>query len=128
MSTTAKQKGNRLEYEVAKFYQRKLDKDARRMPCSGALDNNKGDILKRFWDGWSDECKSRKSIAIYEWWNQTVTQAQGQKPVLFIKGNNRPILTVIKIEDYFDMREELQDWRNMSEELSSPAWNTKDKE
>jgi len=125
MSTSAKQKGNRLEYEVAKFYQRKLDKDARRMPCSGALDNNKGDILKRIQDGWSDECKSRKSIAIYDWWEQTIRQAKEDKPVLFIKGNNKPILVVIKIEDYFDMREELLDWRLMSEEINSPAWKTR---
>jgi len=124
MSSSAKQKGNRLEYEVAKFYQRKLDKDARRMPCSGALDNNKGDILKRIWDGWSDECKSREKIAIYDWWEQTVRQANSDKPVLFIKGNNKPILAVIRIEDYFDMREEILDWRNMSLEISNPAWKS----
>jgi len=112
MPSPSKIKGNSLEAKVAQFYQRKLDKDARRMPCSGALDNNKGDILKRIWDGWSDECKSREKIAIYEWWEQTVRQAPNQRPVLFIKANNKPILAIVRIEDYFDMREELIDWRN----------------
>lgn len=82
------------------------------MPCSGAMDYYKGDILKSRYDGWSDECKSREKIAIYEWWEQTVRQANQDKPVLFIKANNKPILAVIRIEDYFDMREELEDWNN----------------
>lgn len=125
MATAAKQKGNRLEREVSKFYQRKLDVDARRMPTSGALDNYKSDILKKIKDGWSDECKSRAKIAVYEWWSQTVKQAKEDKPVLFIKANNKPILAVIRIEDYFDMREELIDWRNLSEEINSPGWKAK---
>ena len=107
-----KQKGNRLEYKIAQFYQRKLDKDARRMPTSGALDNYKSDILKRIYDGWSDECKSREKIAIYDWWEQAVRQAGINKPVLHIKANHKPILTVMSVEDYFELREELQDWRN----------------
>jgi hypothetical protein len=108
----AKQKGNRLEYQVAQFYQRKLDKDARRMPTSGALSNFKSDILKRIYDGWSDECKSRAKIAVYDWWEKTVRQSGSAKPVLHIKANNKEILTIIRASDYFDMREELQDWRN----------------
>ena len=112
---TKKQKGNRLEYEVAKFYNRKLDPQARRMPMSGACDGFKGDILKRFYDGWSDECKSRDKMKVYDWWQQAVNQAGIHKPVLFIKANNKPILAIIRIEDYFDMREELEDWRNKSQ-------------
>jgi Holliday junction resolvase len=113
MSSLSKQKGNRLEYEVAKFYQRKLDKDARRMPTSGALSNYKSDILKRLKDDWVDECKSRAKMSIYDLWKQAQDQAgEFKKPVLYIKANNKPILAVIRIEDYFDMREELEDYRN----------------
>jgi len=108
---SAKQKGNRLEYEVAKYYNRKLDKFAKRMPCSGAMDDFKGDILKSHWDGWKEECKSRAKMSIYDFWDQTVRQCTTEKPVLFIKANNKPILAVIRIQDYFDMREELEDWR-----------------
>ena len=112
---TPKQKGNRLEYEIAKYYNRKLDPYAKRMPMSGALQDFKADILKRHYDGWVDECKSREKIAIYKWWEQAVCQANGKKPVLFIKANHRPILAVISVEDYFDMREELWDWNNPEE-------------
>jgi hypothetical protein len=112
MPSPSKQKGNRLEYQVAQFYARKLDPFTRRMPTSGACENFKADILKRFYDGWSDECKSRAKIAVYDWWDQTVRGAGQAKPVLHIKANHKPILTIIRIEDYFDMREELADWRN----------------
>ena len=117
---SAKTKGNRLENIIAKFYQRKLDPDAKRMPTSGALEGFKGDILKRFRDGWIDECKSRKHIAIYDWWKQTEDQAgEFNKPVLHIKADHKPILTIMRAEDYFDMREELEDWRNMKDNLES---------
>lgn len=114
---TSKQKGNKLERIIATFYARKLDKDARRMPTSGAIDSFKGDILKRIYDGWSDECKSRERIVIYEWWDQAVAQAGNQKPALHVKANHRDPLTVIATKDYFDMREELQDWREKKVEL-----------
>lgn len=118
--THAKQKGNRLESEIAKLYQRQLDKDARRMPMSGAADGFKGDILKRFRDGWVDECKSRKSIAIYDFWKQAVEQCgQCDKPVLHIKADNKEILSVIRVKDYFDMREELEDYRNQADNIKS---------
>lgn len=109
---SAKQKGNKLEYEIAKLYNRKLDPFARRMPTSGAVENFKADILKRFYDGWVDECKSRAKIAIYDFWRQAVRQAGIDKPVLHIKANNEEILTVIRAKDYFDIREELKDWRD----------------
>ena len=113
---SAKQKGNRLEAYIAKMYNRKLDPHARRMPMSGAVAGFKADILKRFYDGWKDECKSRASITIYKWWEQTTSQCQGrEKPVLHIKADHREVLTVIRTEDYFDMREELKDWQDQEE-------------
>ena len=114
MVKSPKQKGNRLEYEISKLYNRKLDPFARRMPLSGAAKDFKGDILKRFYDGWSDECKSREKMKVYDWWNQTVMQAGQAKPVLFLKANNKEILAVIKATDYFDLREELEDYKKSS--------------
>jgi len=122
----AKLKGNRLESFIAKLYQRKLDKDARRMPMSGAADGFKGDILKRFRDGWVDECKSRKKIAIYDWWQQAIEQCgEFDKPVLHIKADNKPVLTVIRAEDYFDLREELYDYIEQFDNIESEV-NEKD--
>jgi len=113
MATSSKKKGNRLEYEIAKLYNRKLDPQAKRMPTSGAVEGFKSDILKRFYDGWKDECKSRKKMAIYDFWEQTVRQCNGlEKPVLHIKADYKEILTVIRATDYFELREELKDWRD----------------
>jgi len=113
MELTAKQKGNRLENIVSKFYRRKLDPDTKRMPRSGALSHARADVLKRFHDGWSDECKYREKMSIYEFWNQAQDQAGTQKPVLFIQAEFKPVLAVIRIEDYFDLREELEDWKKL---------------
>ena len=117
---SAKAKGNKLETIVANFYARKLDSDAKRMPRSGAVEGFKADVLKRFYDGWKDECKWRKKMAIYDFWQQAQEQgSSNDKPVLHIKADNKPVLVVIRIEDYFDMREELQDWRNQSDDIKS---------
>jgi len=107
-----KQKGNRYEQVIAKMYQRKLDKFAKRMPTSGAMEYYKADILKSKYDGWHDECKHQEKISIYKWWEQAKAGCGMSKPVLHFRSNHKDSLTVIRTEDYFDMREELQDWRN----------------
>jgi len=120
MTTPNKQKGNKLEYKIASLYNRKLDPQAKRMPTSGAIEGFKGDILKKIYDGWIDECKYRKKMAIYDFWKQTQDQAGDiNKPVLHINCPHQPLLTVIRAEDYFDMREELEDWRKIEDNLKS---------
>lgn len=120
---SAKQKGNKLESYIAKMYQRKLDPQAKRMPRSGAVEGFKADILKRFVDNWSDECKWQEpdkrvntgSLPIWKWWEQTVNQCSPlEKPVLHVYSNYKEHLTIIRTSDYFDMREELEDWRNQN--------------
>ena len=113
---SAKQKGNKLETIIANFYARKLDPFAKRMPRSGAVEGFKADVLKRFYDSWKDECKARKRFSIYDLFNQAVSQCSGiEKPVLHIKGDYKEPLTVIYTKDYFDMREEIHDWRKQNE-------------
>lgn len=106
-----KAKGNRLEYKVAELYRRyDIDKKATRMPMSGAMANFKGDIHKPNDYEWVDECKNQEKVSLWKWWNQTISQAKGmQKPVLHIGGNYRPILTVMRIEDYMDLRKTIKD-------------------
>ena len=53
-----KQKGQRLEREIAKLYRRKLFPKAQRMPMSGAMQFHKGDIFKGVYDEYVDECKN----------------------------------------------------------------------
>jgi hypothetical protein len=106
-SASKKAKGSRLEREIAGMYRHhKIDKDAKRMPLSGAFDGLKGDIFKPNDKAWVDECKNQEKVKLWEFWEQASVQAKGlQKPVLHISGNYRPILTVMKIDDYFHLRQ-----------------------
>lgn len=100
-----KAKGNRAERRVAELYRRyDIDPKATRMPMSGAMSHFKGDIWKPNDYQYCDEVKCQEKVKLWEWWNQAVDQAVNRTPVLHITGNHRPILTVMRIEDYMDMR------------------------
>jgi len=116
MATTPKSKkakGNRAEMKVAELYRRyKLFPKAQRMPMSGAMTFHKSDIFKGEADDWSDEVKNQEKVQLWAWWQQAETQAgQFQKPILHITGNYRPMLSVMRIEDYMDLRAELKELR-----------------
>lgn len=100
-----KSKGNRAERKVAELYRRyEIDKKATRMPMSGAMTHFKGDILKPDDYLYCDEVKNQEKVKLWEWWNQAKEQAGNRTPVLHITGNHRPILTVITIEEYMNLR------------------------
>lgn len=111
---TARQKGRRLEKEIAHMYrQYGIDPTAEPMPMSGAMANHKGDILKKHDHEFVDECKNQEKTQIWAWWKQTASQARGlEKPVLYIKKNyETEPLAIIKASDFFDMRAELMQLR-----------------
>lgn len=75
---------------------------------SGAMSNHKGDIWKPNDYGYVDECKNSERVQLWEWWTQAASQAQGlQIPILHISRNNSPILTVMNMETYFQLRLEI---------------------
>lgn len=110
-----KQKGNRLERDIASAYRSSgLFPKAQRMPMSGAMAFHKGDIFKGELDEYVEECKNQEKVRLWEFWEQTRQQCGPyDKPVLHISGNYRPILTVIRFEDFLDMRKEIQDLRKL---------------
>ena len=114
-----KQKGNRAERAVAQAYRSSgLFPKAQRMPMSGAMQFNKGDIFKGEHDEWCDEVKCQEKVKLWEFWKQTEEQAgMYQKPVLHITGNHRPILTVMRMDDYMDLRAALKQWEEYATEL-----------
>jgi Holliday junction resolvase len=105
---SAKAKGSRLEKRVAEEY-RKIGIEAWRMPLSGAVSHMKGDIRKKTYDGWVDECKNAETVKLREWWQQTLDQRGKAEPVLHISANHRPIITVIRSDKYYDLMKELDD-------------------
>jgi hypothetical protein len=106
-SASKKQKGSRLERFVAEAYRHHgIDKDAKRMPLSGAFDGLKGDIFKPHDKEWVDECKNQEKVKLWEFWEQAKSQARGlQRPLLHVSGNYREVLTVMKLDDYMHLRQ-----------------------
>jgi hypothetical protein len=106
-----KAKGNRAEMDVAKAYRHfGIDPKATRMPMSGAMTHFKGDIWKPDDYAYVDEVKNQEKINFWKWWEQAESQASsGRVPLLHITSNYRPILTVMKLETYMDLRKEIKD-------------------
>lgn len=113
MLKSPKNKGSRAEREVASLYRKyEIDPDAKRMPGSGAFTHLKGDLLKPNDYEWLDEVKNQERVQLWSWWEQAVNQAKPNRtPVLHITSNHRPILTVMRIEDYMNLRKEIKDLR-----------------
>jgi hypothetical protein len=97
-----KQKGTRLEKEVAKRMNevlREYGVNAKRMPMSGAIEGFKSDIFINL--PVSIECKNSEKWNVPEYWEQTEGQAGlGKMPILIMSRNycNDP-LAVIRFED-----------------------------
>lgn len=106
-----KEKGSRAERKVAEAYRHYgIDPKATRMPMSGAMAWHKGDINKPNDYQYVDEVKAQEAIKFWPFWEQAVSQAtNGRTPVLHITSNNRPILTVISLETYMDLRKTIKD-------------------
>ena len=114
-----REKGSRAERKVAEAYRRyDIDPKATRMPMSGAMAWHKGDINKPNDYQYVDEVKCQETVKFWQWWTQAVDQAtQGRIPLLHITANNRPILTVMKLETYMDLRREIKDLEEIIEDL-----------
>lgn len=115
---SAKAKGSRLEYKVAALYRHyEIDSDAMRMPGSGSFSHFKGDIHKPNDYEYIDECKNQETVSLWKFWNQAKDQASGGRiPILHVGGNYRPILTVMEIETYMNLRKEIKDLKELLNE------------
>lgn len=106
----ASAKGRALELHVAAQIRRKgLDKGARRMPRSGAIDGLAGDVRSAL--PYSLECKCQERVQLWEWFDQARAQARmGRPPVLAISGDNRPVLVVCELDTFLDLEKVRQDY------------------
>jgi Holliday junction resolvase len=93
-----KEKGSRLERKVAQLIREKgLDKNARRMPLSGAFPHLQADIYTSL--PVHIEAKNQERVRLWEWWQTVRAKSKfGKDPVLCISANNRPIIAVIDYE------------------------------
>ena len=108
-----KQKGRRFEAEIAALYRHHhIDDSAQPMPMSGAMSFHKGDLLKKNDHEFVDECKNQEKVSLWECWSQAKAQAKGlQKPVLHIRRNHTPPITIMDTDDWFQLRVELMQLR-----------------
>lgn len=77
--TAAHDKGRGLELDVAAAIRRKgLDRGAKRMHRSGAIDHRKGDVFTTL--PYSIECKCAERVQLWDWWTQAKNQARLGRP------------------------------------------------
>jgi hypothetical protein len=98
-----RQKGGRLERKVAELLRQSgLDVKAKRSFQSGAQWAWKSDIYTDL--EFALECKNQEKVKIWDFWEQAESQRKPFKdPVLMITSNYRPILAVMKIEDWINL-------------------------
>lgn len=103
-------KGKRLEAKIAKRIRQKgLDKDAKRMPRSGAMAHLPEDVLTKL--PIHIEAKNRERVQLWKWWEETTSRTFiGNDPVLVISGNHRPILAVVELDYLLDLLKDRQDY------------------
>lgn len=79
------------------------------MPASGGFTHFKADIFKPTDYQYFDEVKNQETVSLWKWWSQASGNASGnQIPVLHITRNNSPVLSVLRMEDYMNLRAEVK--------------------
>lgn len=118
---SAKAKGKRLEQKVSAAYRHyAIDETARPMPASGAFTHFKGDVWKKDDYEYLDECKNQERVQLWTWWAQASIEAGlNRVPVLHISANHRPVLTVLALEDYMNLRKQVKDLEGIIDELKA---------
>lgn len=107
-----KAKGKRAERHVANHYKSiGLFSDAKPQLLSGG-GYLKGDIWTKEANEFCEEVKNQEKVVFWKWISQAEQQATGlQKPVLHITRNNSPVYSVVRFEDFAQMRLELKELR-----------------
>lgn len=106
----ASDKGRALELLLARELRRKgLDKGAKRMHRSGAIEHRKSDVFTAL--RYSFECKNQERVQLWEWWGQVSGQARmGLPPVLVVGGDFRPALAIVDLETLLNLMKVEQDY------------------
>jgi hypothetical protein len=115
----SQQKGKGFELKICKILRHSgLDKQAKRSFQSGAHWSWKSDIYTNL--DFAIECKKQEKVSVYDWMDQAESQRKPYKPpVLFMNSNNRPILAVMKIEDWLNLVKERNEYRDNKDKNAS---------
>ena len=116
-TSSRKAKGRRLQDSIGKCIARVLglefgsDKDVRPaiMGESGS-DIRFSPLARSRWDFCNVECKYQESLSIWKALKQAEEHGDS-KPILFFRRNNSKTYAVLEVNDFFDLMEELFEYR-----------------
>lgn len=111
-SASRKAKGRKLERYIADAYvEAGLYPVARPMPMSGSLKEMPGDIWVDGYNPYVEEAKCQEIMKIWEWLGQAEIQAKelGKKPLLHFKRNRSEVYTVMRFDDFVEMRKKVKE-------------------
>ena len=96
---TRRDKGKKFEIEIAKDLRESgLDKEARRMPCSGALEDLKADLITSLPIHF--ECKRVEKLNLYDAYLQAESGRKQQEMAIVVhKKSHKPKMAYLKWSD-----------------------------
>lgn len=116
MGKMSRDKGARFERQVAAMF-REYGYDASRSAQHEGKTGQSHDIKGTPF--LSVECKHQEKMHLYDWYEQSVTDAEaegkGNVPVVIHKQNNKPILVTIGFDDFMKMYNEFVAGKEINE-------------
>ena len=97
MTKMQRDKGNRVERELNKYFQQQ-GFFSKKVPLSGAVEHYKGDLILKLMDkDYQVEVKARKDGF------KTIHKFLKSNDILALKSNNKPFLLVLEIDKFIEI-------------------------
>jgi len=96
MTKMQRDKGNRVERELNKYFQQQ-GFFSKKVPLSGAVDHFKGDLILTLDKEYQVEVKARKDGF------KTIHKFLKSNDILALKSNNKPFLLVFEIDKFIEI-------------------------
>ena len=97
-----KEKGRRLELQIAEILREYGYKDAHRQPLSGGIDFLKGDINSKQFPFFV-EVKNCETWHPLEWYRKSASETIAKPPVIVMSKNNEDIYAFLRFTDLLDI-------------------------
>ena len=106
---SAKQKGRLLQQDVAKrilnLHPSLTENDVKSTGMGqGGMDVQLSEAARELFP-YAVECKSRKSMAIYNDFDQSVGNSDDLTPIIVVKANRKPPLVAMHVDEFFYLLE-----------------------
>lgn len=110
---SAKAKGRLLQQDVARrileLHPSLTENDVKSTGMGqGGMDVQLSEAARELFP-YAVECKSRKSMAIYNDYDQAASNADDLIPLVVVKGNRKPPLVAMHIDEFFNLLEKSDD-------------------